>query len=338
MSPEPERRNEAARRRKSPDALVDRFIGDSAAAQNVREKLRAVAESDASVLILGASGTGKELAATIIHGLSARAGGTFVAIDGGALAEGLVESELFGHARGAYTGALTERRGLFEEADGGTLFLDEVGNAPLAIQARLLRALEAREVRRLGDNRRRSVNVRVLAATNRDLFDDVRAGRFREDLLYRLDVVRLELPSLSERREDIPLLAEHLFDEVCGRLGRSVRLTDATEQALLEYDWPGNVRELRNVVESAAVLATAGRVQVEHLPARVHASLSARSGDHTSLAGELRERERATLMARLQASDWNVTRAAKRLGISRQHLYERLHALGLWAEFKARGR
>ena len=337
MSADPEIRDETARRRKPHDLILDRYIGDSTVAEAMREKLRAIAASDASVLILGASGTGKELAATIIHGLSARAGGNLVAIDGGALAEGLVESELFGHARGAYTGALADRRGLFEEANGGTLFLDEVGNAPLGIQARLLRVLESREVRRLGDNRSRSVNVRVIAATNHDLFADVRTGRFREDLLYRLDVVRVELPSLSDRREDIPLLAEHLLEEVRLRVRRSIRLSDAAEKALSAYDWPGNVRELRNVVESAAVLATAGRIQVEHLPLRLRGTPAPSEG-RQSLAGELGDRERSVLIARLRASDWNVTRAARALGISRQHLYERLHSLGLWAEFKARGR
>jgi DNA-binding NtrC family response regulator len=228
--------------------VLDRFIGRSPQAQSVRETLRAVAASDASVLILGASGTGKELAANIIHKLSARAGGTFVAIDGGALAEGLVESELFGHARGAYTGALADRRGLFEEAHDGTLFLDEVGNVSPGIQSRLLRVLESREVRRIGDNRNRPVNVRVLSATNRDLFAEVRSGRFREDLLYRLDVVRVELPLLRDRRDDVPLLAEHILAEIAERSRVVTDLSASATSVLSGYDWPGNVRELRNAL------------------------------------------------------------------------------------------
>jgi DNA-binding NtrC family response regulator len=337
VSADPERRDETARRRKSHDATLDRYIGDSTVAEAVRDKLRVIAASDASVLILGASGTGKELAATIIHGLSARAGGTFVAIDGGALAEGVVESELFGHARGAYTGALTERRGLFEEADGGTLFLDEVGNAPLGIQARLLRVLESREVRRLGDNRTRTVDVRVLAATNRDLEAEVRASRFREDLFYRLDVVRLELPSLRDRREDIPVIAQHLATEASARVCQTTGLTPAAEEVLTAYDWPGNVRELRNVIESAAVLAAGRPIEPWHLPERLQGKrVSAQAP--TSRQSVLADRERRLVLERLKAVDWNVTRAARALGMSRQGLYSRLHALGLWAEFKERGR
>ena len=337
MTEQPGRNGDSARQRHSRDSVLDRFVGRSPRAQAVREMLQAVAASDASVLILGASGTGKELAAQIIHRLSARAGGTFVAIDGGALAEGLVESELFGHARGAYTGAVVERRGLLEEAHNGTLFLDEVGNVSSTVQTRLLRVLESRVVRRIGENMSRRVDFRLVAATNRDLFAEVRAGRFREDLLFRLDIARVELPTLRERREDVPLLAQCVLQETSARLGKHPALSEEAVAALCSYDWPGNVRELRNVVESAAVHAGAGRILVEHLPRRVRGTPCPDEG-RLSLAGELHQHERAVVLDRLVASNWNVTTAARALGLSRQHFYDRLHALGLWDELRARRR
>jgi two-component system response regulator HydG len=294
----------------------------------VREELARVARSDAFVLVQGASGTGKELAARIVHDLSPRRLGPFVAVDCGALSEGVLESELFGHARGAFTSAGAERRGLIEEADGGTLFLDEIANTSKALQSRLLRALQEREVRRVGCNRSRAVDVRVISASNRDLAVEVLAGQFREDLLYRLDVLQLRLPSLRDRREDVPVLARHVLAEIGRRTGHDYRLMARALAALVAHDWPGNVRELRNVLERAAAFSTDGAIEVEHLPERLAGRMRACEAN-PSLQAMLAEYERCVLADRLAANGWNRTRTARELAITRRCLFDKISKHGL---------
>lgn len=228
------------------------------------------AESDAPVLVLGPSGTGKELAARAIHELGRRKNGAYVQLNCAALNEALLESELFGHVRGAFTGAIRHRQGRFEAAHGGDIFLDEIGDIPLPIQVKLLRVLETKRIERVGDNASREVDVRVIAATNRDLGRLVRAGRFREDLLFRINVIPIHLPPLAERHEDIPLLAAHFLKGIRERDGRDVAgLTPEALRLLTAYSWPGNVRELRSALEYACVIAGGERLGVEHLPRHI---------------------------------------------------------------------
>src|SRR5467141_2634813 len=242
-------------------------VGRSEGMLQVYKTAARVALTDATVLVVGESGTGKELVARAIHSSSARAAGPFIAVDCGAIAEGVLESELFGHARGSFTGATGTRRGLFEEATGGTLFLDEIGDIGTHIQGQLLRVLQEGEIRRVGESAPVKVDTRVVAATNKDLGEAVKAGRFREDLFYRLNVVAIRIPPLRERREDIPLLAEHFAARHAGERGASLT-TDARE-ALLLWDWPGNVRELENAVARALALNPGGTILPEDLPEAV---------------------------------------------------------------------
>jgi two-component system response regulator AtoC len=280
-----------------------------------------VATTNATVLIEGESGTGKELVARAIHSSSPRVNGPFVAVDCGAIAEGVLESELFGHARGAFTGAQTSRRGLFEQANRGTLFLDEIGDIGLNLQARLLRALQEGTIRPVGTNDPVEVDVRVVAATNRDLVQSVKNGRFREDLFYRLNVVNIRIPPLRERREDIPLLAEHF----AVKYGRSqvAAISSAALDLLATYDWPGNVRELENVVARALALNPSGVILPEDLPDPVRRggqlpALFKRSGTERPTLAEI-ERHYAAKV--LQETGGNKTRAADILGIDRKTLY-----------------
>src|SRR5206468_3260007 len=242
-------------------------VGRSESMLQVYKTAARVALTDATVLVVGESGTGKELVARAIHSSSGRAAGPFIAVDCGAIAEGVLESELFGHARGSFTGATGARRGLFEEASGGTLFLDEIGDIGGRIQGQLLRVLQEGEIRRVGESAPIRVDTRVVAATNKDLADAVKGGKFREDLFYRLNVVTIRIPPLRDRREDIPLLAEHFASRHAGERGASLT-TDARE-ALLLYDWPGNVRELENAVARALALNPGGTILPEDLPEAV---------------------------------------------------------------------
>ena len=248
-------------------AVVHGLVGGSRAMRPVVERLPQVAESEATVLITGESGTGKELLARAIHAASPRAAQPFVPINCGALPEGLLESELFGHVRGAFTGAVSDKRGLFDEANRGTLFLDEIGELTLALQVKLLRALQDKKVRPVGGNRESLVDVRVIAATNRDLQRLIEAGRFREDLYFRIDVLHLHLPPLRERREDIPVLAATFVERACTRLGLPAKELHRDVTALLEaYSWPGNVRELENVIERAVAMERSSLITVGSLP------------------------------------------------------------------------
>ena len=301
---------------------LDNVVGRSEAMLQVYKTAARVASTDATVLIQGESGTGKELVARAIHTASPRAAGPFVAVDCGAIAEGVLESELFGHARGAFTGAQVARRGLFEEAHHGTLFLDEIGDIGPNLQARLLRALQEGTIRRVGTNEPIAVDVRVVAASNRDMEAAVKQGAFRADLYYRLHVVSIRIPPLRERREDIPLLAEH-FAQKHGRAEGSAISPEARE-ILLAHDWPGNVRELENVIARALALNPSGVVLPEDLPEAIR---SARPGpapaplpdvsDRPSLA----ELERRYASQVLQENGGNKTRAAEVLGIDRKTLY-----------------
>jgi two-component system, NtrC family, response regulator AtoC len=292
-----------------------------------------VARHPSTVLITGESGTGKELIARHIHDASPRAARPFVAVNCAAIPEALLESELFGHAKGAFTGATADRQGLFEEAHEGTLFLDELGDLPVPLQVKLLRALQEGEVRPVGDNASRSVDVRLVAATARDLEADVADGKFRADLYYRINVVRIHLPALRERSEDIPELVRHFVDRINRRLGLHVTgVTAAAMRALVEYPWPGNVRELENVVERAMVLTDGAQLDVEQLP-----TLSAPSARHDNGASPLdlsvkrrtEELERLLIREALERTRGNRTRAAKLLDLSHRALLYKIRDYGL---------
>jgi DNA-binding NtrC family response regulator/predicted hydrocarbon binding protein len=306
-----------------PEGLTAR----SPAMVKVLELARRVARVDSTVLVTGESGVGKERLARLIHDESARAARTLVAINCGALPETLLESELFGHAKGAFTGASQDRPGLFEEASGGSLFLDEIGEVSPGMQVKLLRALQEHEIRRVGENRNRAVDVRVIAATNRNLAEEVKAGRFRQDLYYRLRVVELAVPPLRERREDLVPLARVLLASVAARTKCKVRsFTPRAIEQLQRYAWPGNVRELENAIERAAVMATGARIDVDDLPAEIGQTAAAAwtPGDARSLA----DVEKAYILAVLAAEGGNRTKAAAHLGIGAATLYRKLAAYG----------
>jgi two-component system response regulator AtoC len=283
-----------------------------------------VAPSTASVLVSGASGTGKELLARAIHAISGRGQRPFVPVDCGAIPEGLMESELFGHRRGAFTGSVADKAGIFEEADGGTLFLDEVGNLPASMQAKLLRFLQDRRFRRVGDTIERSVDVRVVSASNRNLSEAVADGAFRDDLYYRLAVISLAIPALRERREDIPPLIYHFIRQFNAEAGYAVEgvRQDALE-LLVDHAWPGNVRQLENVIERAVILRKAGLVQPSDLPPEMD---STAAGDSSRSLDEL---ERQHILQLLDECGGNRSRVARILGISRRTVYRKLRQYGI---------
>ena len=288
-----------------------------------------VAPSEATVLIRGESGTGKELVARALHERSPRASGPFVSVNCSALAETLLESELFGHVRGAYTGATTDRRGRFEEAQGGTIFLDEIGDVSPAVQVKLLRVLQERMITRVGENTPRPVNARVISATNGDLEVLLASGRLREDFYYRIKVVRLDIPPLRQRREDIPQLAAHLL----ARHGAGpVKIAPDALSLLMRHEWPGNVRELENALQHALVLSRDGVLNPEHLPPEIVESggAASRSGLRHVQRGSSHERD--VLERALLAAGWNRTRAARRLGIDRTTLWRKIKEHGLVPE------
>jgi two-component system, NtrC family, response regulator AtoC len=291
----------------------------------VAEQIRKVAATNATVLLLGESGTGKEVAARAVHAESPRGKGPFVAVNCAAITETLLESEIFGHEKGAFTGATEARRGRFELADGGTLFLDEIGELAPGLQSKLLRVLEERKFERVGGSRTVSVDVRVVAATNRDLAAEMQAGRFRADLYHRLAVFPIRLPPLRERKKDIVPLAEHLLLRIGEDLGRrGLSLSKSAQAALLARDWPGNVRELRNVLERAAILTEGKQLEAEHLGASAPPALAA-----AGPAGTLRDAERATIAAALAATGGHRKQAAERLGIGERTLYDKIKDYGL---------
>jgi DNA-binding NtrC family response regulator len=321
-------RSEVARLRAEVARTVrfENIIGRSRSMQDVFALVRRVASSQASVLITGESGTGKELVARAIHAHSPRATRPFVAVNCAAIPETLLESDLFGYKRGAFTDARADRPGLFVEAGGGTLFLDEIGELPLPLQPKLLRVLQEREVRPLGANKSERVDVRVLAATNRQLEKRLKDGRFREDLFYRLNVIHIDLPPLRERTEDVLPLAEHFLDRSAQRAGKALRgFKESAKKILLGYAWPGNVRELENVIERAVALAEGEIVAPEDLPPAMR---DRKNQDRitTALAQGLTldELEREYIQRVLEAEGGNKTRAAQRLGLDRKTLYRKL--------------
>jgi two-component system, NtrC family, nitrogen regulation response regulator NtrX len=334
-----EQENENLRRRVATEGHFGQMIGRSAAVRKAFELADRVAPTDSTVLILGESGTGKDLLAQEIHARSQRNGKAWVAVNCAALPETLIESELFGYERGAFTGAAQQKKGRFEQAHGGTLFLDEIGDMNPVTQSKVLRALENRTVERLGGTQSIPVDVRVISATHRNLAAEIRAGKFREDLFYRLRVVTIDLPPLRMHKQDIALLAEAFLQMHGARLGRTARLKREAVAAIEKYDWPGNVRELKNALERSLVLTRGDEIGVDDLPAEVvHGeAISHKRGDGEQDNGigerDFREAKRkfevAYLTRQLVEHRWNVSRTAATIGLHRQSLQEKLRELGI---------
>jgi DNA-binding NtrC family response regulator len=312
---------------------LEGIIGESGRMQEVLALVKQVAPSDATVLIRGESGTGKELIARAIHFNSPRAAGPLVTLNCAALPEQLLESELFGHEKGAFTGATAQRKGRFELADGGSIFLDEIGDLSLPLQVKLLRVLQERQFERLGGTRTLTVDVRILAATHRDLEQAMQDGAFREDLYYRLNVVSVQIPPLRERREDIPVFLDHFLQKFGDKNRRTVTgLTAAARDALLKYDYPGNVRELENIVERAVLLCRGQVVDVGDLPAAVRpGERSPQVPEPRRLPEVLAAIERQAIRAALERHGWVQTQAAEDLGISERVLRYKMRKYGLEA-------
>jgi two-component system response regulator AtoC len=319
------RENRALRDEIRKEHRFEDILAKSQKMQDIFRTISKIAEYKTTVLVAGESGVGKELVARAIHHRSSRRGGPFVAVNCGAIPENLLESELFGHKKGAFTDAVHDRRGLFEEADGGSLFLDEIGELPLALQVKLLRVLEDEKIRRVGDTRDLKVDVRIITATHRDLTAETKAGRFREDLFYRLNVLPILVPPLRDRREDIPLLIDHFVARNNNRLGTSIRGLDTESRRLLfEYAWPGNVRELENTIERAMVLAEGDQIVAQDLPDRLREArdpvqMQLASGE-LSVKKTMRIIEEILIRRALQKTKGNRTRAAEVLEISHRAL------------------
>jgi DNA-binding NtrC family response regulator len=325
---EARRENEALRRQLRDRGAFGELVGSSDPMRQIYALIEQVAPSSASVLLTGESGTGKELVARTIHNLSPRKNAPFVAINCSAIPETLMESELFGHEKGAFTGAASRRQGCFELAHSGTLLLDEIAEMPTLLQAKLLRVLEERSVRRLGSTHEISVDVRLLAATNKDPHEAIRNGAFREDLLYRLNVITIELPPLRERKEDIPLLTQHLVAQLAERHDRPARfLSPAALEVLQSHDWPGNVRELRNTIERAVIICSGEEIDRHHLaPYPVDQRTRVRNEDTITMpiGTPIEEVERQMILLTLRKTENNKTRAAELLRISLKTLHNKL--------------
>ncbi|HYB72918.1 MAG TPA: sigma-54 dependent transcriptional regulator [Candidatus Sulfotelmatobacter sp.] len=333
-----EEENRQLRQRLEPE---QELVGESPAIRRLREQIAAAAPTHGRVLIRGENGTGKELIARAIHRQSLRRDRPFVAVNCAAIPEELIESELFGHEKGAYTGATAQRRGKFEQADGGTIFLDEVGDMSQKTQAKVLRVLQEQTFERVGGNDTLTADVRVIAASNKDLEAAMQAGTFREDLFYRLNVIPFEVPPLRERKEDIPVLARHFLAGYCVEYGkREKTLGAAAMDRLVQHPWPGNVRELRNLMERMVIMVPANRIE----PRDLEPSLAPRPGEGpgadaaaqalpgleaVTLKDGRARFERAFLLRHLEASGWNITRTAERLGIERSNLHRKLRAYGI---------
>jgi DNA-binding NtrC family response regulator len=313
----------------TPPDLGNSFIGESEAFRQVLGLIERLAPTDTAVLITGETGSGKEMVAKLIHARSLRRQRPFVVVDCAALQESLLQSELFGHERGAFTGADRAKPGLFEVAHGGTIFLDEIGEVSLATQVKLLRVLDTSTFRRVGATSEIHVNVRVLAATNRDLEARVRQGLFREDLYYRLSTIRLRLPSLRERRADIDRLADHFMARLNERLGCTNRIGAAARRVLQQHDWPGNVRELLHAIEGAVVVCEGGEILPEHLPATMRAHAPSASAHDPAPVATLEVMERAHIELALRTTGGHRGQAARLLGISERNLYRKLREYDL---------
>jgi DNA-binding NtrC family response regulator len=308
------------------------LIGQHPLIERIQALIRKVAATDATVLISGESGTGKELAARQIHTLSSRAQGPFIALNCGAIPAELLESELFGHERGAFTGAVGARNGMFQVAQGGTIFLDEIAEMALALQVKLLRVLQEREFRPVGSDKTVKSDCRVIAASNKELFDEVSKGRFREDLFYRLQVIPIRIPPLRDRRSDIPLLIEFFLDKMNQRWPQGpIRISEAAQVQLWEYDWPGNIRELENVIEQLVVLADGEVIDIENLPSSIRRFVSGKRNPTPMLTNETFDFNRAVeafenqlIHEALQKSGGNKQAAARMLGLKRTTLVAKL--------------
>ena len=322
------REAEEANRKMGEIHRFDNIIGKSSAMQRVFSTIKSAASSDATILIQGESGSGKELVAGAVHYNSNRAGMAFVTVNSSALSESLLESELFGHVKGAFTGAVRDRVGRFEEAEGGTLFLDEIGDLSPFIQVKLLRVLQERELERVGESKKRKIDIRVITATNRDLYSLVESGQFREDLYYRLKVFPINIPPLRERKKDIPILISHFIELQNHKTGKQITgVTQPAMRILLDYNWPGNVREFENSIEHAFVLCEGEHIDIFDLPVeirqleyrldftKVHATGKSTGTLRTKLTREL-------LLETLEASNWNKAEVARRVGFSRAAIWK----------------
>jgi two-component system nitrogen regulation response regulator NtrX len=319
-------------RLKQDDESRYRIIGESVPMKALRQQLTLMAGTNGRVLIYGESGTGKELVAHAIHATSPRASEPFVEVNCAAIPEELIESELFGHRKGSFTGAQEDKTGKFQKADGGTLFLDEVGDMSLKTQAKVLRSLEEQRFEPVGASESIQVDVRVVAATNKHLEEEIERGNFREDLFYRLNVIPFYVPPLRERIEDVPLLAEHFLREFTRAYGRKAKeLTPEAHRVLKSYHWPGNVRELKNLMERIAILHPQVRIDARHIPLQGSRRLaSERLLDNFGSLQEVRAAvEREYILKKLDEANGNVTRTAELLGLERSNLYRKMRALGL---------
>jgi two-component system nitrogen regulation response regulator NtrX len=319
------------------------LVGESDVMQRLRSDLRTAASADSRILITGENGTGKELVARQIHRLSRRRAKPFIEVNCAAIPEELIESELFGHLRGAFTGASADRRGRFEQADGGTLFLDEIADMSMKTQAKVLRALEEQRFQRVGGADLVEVDVRVLAATNRDLEQEIRLERFRDDLFFRLAVIPIHVPALRDRPQDIPLLAQHFLEHFAQELGRGPKRLEPEAVAMLQsYGWPGNVRELRNVMERMMIMVDGAAIGPDNLPPGVRrardrsspGAAAVATNDYASLREARDAFESDFIRRKLQEFDGNVSRTAEALGIERSHLYRKLRGYGITVERK----
>jgi PAS domain S-box-containing protein len=314
------------------------ILGKSAAMVQVFDLISSAAQSEAPVIIYGDSGTGKELVAAAIHKLGPRRKGPFIKVNCAALSESLLESELFGHVKGAFTGADRTRIGRFEAANGGDIFLDEIGDLPLSTQVKLLRVLQEKEIEKVGDHHPLAIDVRILAATNQDLSTLMEEGRFREDLYYRIGVIPIHLPPLRERREDIPLLLEAFINRILLKADKPISgMSREALDLLFSYDWPGNVRELINVIEYSFVLCHEGEIMPNHLPARVTGKQPSVAPRRRAVKTQNDEAERKRILEALAATGGNQSKAAEILGISRVTLWKRLKAFDIQVDRKVRG-
>jgi len=308
------------------------LLGESVPMKALRQLIGLTAPTGGRVLIYGESGAGKELVARTLHAQSLRAHMPFVEVNCAAIPEELIESELFGHVKGSFTGANEDKTGKFQQADGGTLFLDEVGDMSMKTQAKVLRVLEEQRFEPIGSRKPVTVDVRVIAATNKKLEDEIARGAFREDLFYRLNVVPVVIAPLRERTEDIPIFARHFLEEFCAAYSRKPReLSAGAVEVMLQYPWPGNVRELRNVIERLVIMCPEERIEAHHLPPELFRGLGMRNGSQaaSTLAEARHAYEREMILRKLEENHWNMTRTASALGLERSHLYRKMKSLGI---------